>query len=242
MPRRDENFSSSQRLPTRNYILNSLSEEEYARLQPDLEAVALLLGQILYRAEEPVEYVYFPSNSMVSVVATTSAGQCAEVGVIGWEGMTGMDVLMGSGSTLNDHVVQHPNGALRIKTAAIRKEFKRGGALHDSLLSFARLMMIQIGQTALCNRLHTAEERLARWLLLCRDRAGTDELRLTQEFLAIMVGANRVTVTRTAIALQGYGYIDYVRGRVIILDRERLEKFSCDCYRTVKREYNRLLT
>lgn len=238
---RDENLSSPSALLTKNFILNALSEEEYERLLPDLEPVQLPLGQRIYRAAEPVEYVYFPNTSMVSVVATTTEGQCAEVGVIGWEGMTGMDVLMGSDSTLNDHLVQHPNGALRVKTAAIRKEFKRGGILHDTLLSFTRLMMIQIAQTALCNRLHMVEERLARWLLLCRDRSGTNKLQLTQEFLAIMLGVNRATVTVSAIALQSAGYIKYRRGHINIIDGEGLEDFSCNCYHTVKREYDRFL-
>jgi CRP-like cAMP-binding protein len=235
----DENLSSPPHLSTKNFILNALSKEEYERLLPDLEPVELQLGQFLYRAEELIEYVYFPNDSMISVIATTTEGQTAEVGVIGWEGMTGMDVLMGSDSTLNDHLVQHPNGALRVKTAIIREEFKRGGRLHDSLLRFTRLMMIQIGQTALCNRLHTVEERLARWLLLCRDRAGTNELLLTQEFLAIMLGANRATVTMSAIALQSAGYIKYRRGHINITNREGLLDFSCDCYQTVKREYDR---
>lgn len=230
--------SSSQ--SNENLILNALPEEEYERLLPDLEPVELFLGQILYRPEEPIEYVYFPVSSMVSVIASTADGQSAEVGVIGREGMTGIDVLMGGDSTLNTHIVQHPNGAFRTKTAVIKREFKCGGALHDELLKFTRLLMIQIAQTALCNRLHTVEERLARWLLLCADRSGTDELQLTQEFLAIMLGTNRVTVTMSAIALQNTGYIKYTRGRITITNHEELENFACDCYRTVKREYDRL--
>lgn len=238
MPK-DSSPSTQSHLSTRNLILNALPEEEYERLLPDLEPVELALGQILYRPEEPIEYVYFPNNSMISVVALTSQGQCAEVGVVGYEGMVGMDVLMGSDSTLNENLVQHANGAFRMNVNAIKTEFKRGGELHDSLLRFTRLLMIQIGQTALCNRLHTVEERLARWLLLCRDRAGTEKLQLTQEFLAIMLGANRATVTMSAIALQSAGYIKYSRGHITIIDREGLEDFSCDCYKTVKREYDR---
>ena len=237
----NKNYPTSLRIPTKNFILNSLTEEEYQRLHPNLEPVQLALGDIIYRPDEPIKYVYFLDNSMISVVATTTDGQSAEVGVIGWEGMSGMDVLLGSDSTLNENIVQHSNSALRINTQAIREEFNRAGTLHNSLLSFTRLMMIQIGQTALCNRLHTIEERLARWLLLCRDRAETDKLQLTQEFLALMLGANRASVTLAAIALQSAGYIKYKRGHITITDGEGLEEFSCDCYKTVKREYDRFL-
>jgi CRP-like cAMP-binding protein len=235
----DSNLSTEPRLSTKNHILNALPKEEYERLLPDLEPVELFLGQFLYRAEDPIMHVYFLSHAMVSVVATTTAGQSAEIGVIGREGMIGMEVLMGSDSTLNDHLVQDTNNALRIRTDCIREEFKRGGVLHDSLLHFTRLMITQIGQTALCNRLHTVEERLSRWLLLCRDRAETNELQLTQEFLAIMLGTNRATVTMSAIALQSAGYIKYSRGRITIIDGKGLEDFTCECYKIVKTEYDR---
>jgi len=235
----DSNLSTESPLSTKNLILNALPEEEYERLLPNLKPVKLLLGQYLYRAEDTIRHVYFPSDAMVSIVATTTAGQSVEIGVIGREGMVGLEVLMGSDSTLNDHLVQDSNNALRISTAAIREEFKRGGVLHDSLLHFTRLLITQIGQTALCNRLHTIEERLSRWLLLCRDRAGTNELQLTQEFLASMLGTNRASVTMSAIALQSAGYIKYSRGRIAIIDGEGLEDFTCECYQMVKNEYDR---
>ncbi|MGI8493727.1 MAG: Crp/Fnr family transcriptional regulator [Pyrinomonadaceae bacterium] len=224
---------------TRNLILNSLPDENFARLLPDLEQVHLTLGQVIFRAEEPIEYVYFPNNSMISVIANTVNGQSAEVGVIGYEGIIGIDVLMGSNMTLNDNIIQLANSALRIKTAAVQKEFKRADAFHDSVLRFIRLMMIQISQTALCNRLHSVEERLARWLLMCHDRSPTDNLNLTQEFLAVMLGSNRATVTLSALTLQNIGYIKYSRGRITITDRPGLESFACDCYQTVKTEYDR---
>lgn len=233
------NLSAKQHLATRNLILNALPKAEYEHLLPHLEEVQLDLGQIIYRAEEPIEYVYFPNNSMISVIANTVSGQTAEVGVIGFEGIIGIDVFMGSNMTLNENIIQLADGALRIKTEIIQQEFKRAGVLHDQVLNFMRLLMIQISQTALCNRLHSAEERLARWLLLCHDRSASDDLHLTQEFLSIMLGANRATVTLSAITLQHIGYIKYVRGRIKIKDREGLEDFVCDCYHTVKREYNR---
>ena len=237
MPK-DLSLSRLTRPKTENLILDALPDAEYQRLLPDLEPVKPALGEVIYRPEEPIEYVYFPQNAMISVIASTAQGQSAEVGVIGFEGMTGMEVLMGSDSTLNENIVQHSANALRIKTAAIRKEFKRCGNLNDSLLSFTRLLMIQIGQTALCNRLHTLDERLARWLLVCRDRAKTDELQLTQEFLSIMLGTNRANVTMSAIALQSTGYIKYRRGQITITDGAGLQNFACDCYRTVKRQYD----
>ncbi len=226
-------------ISTQNVILSSLPKEDYERMLPDLEQVRLELGQIIYRAEEPIEYVYFPHHAMVSVIVNTSDGQCAEVGVIGREGMTGMEVLLGGSSTLNENLIQHSDGALRMKVAAVRQEFNRGGALHDLLLNFTRLLMIQISQTALCNRLHTIEERLSRWLLLCQDRAETNKLQLTQEFLAMMLGTNRATVTISAISLQSAGYINYSRGKITITDREGLKNFTCVCYQTVRKEYDR---
>ena len=238
MPK-DTSLSTESRLSTKNYILNSLPEKDFERLLPDLESVKLAHGEVLYRSEQSIEYVYFPNDSMISVVATTPEGQCAEVGVVGREGMVGVDVLMGADSSLNETNVQLPDGAMRMKASVIRERFKEGGALQDSVLKFIRLLMLQISQTALCNRLHTVEERLARWLLLFHDRATSDELKLTQEFLGIMLGTNRATVTVAAIALQGGGYIKYVRGLITVLDREGLEHFSCDCYRTVKDEYDR---
>lgn len=233
------NLSAQLRPSTNNFILRTLPADEFERLAPDLEPVELALGQTIYRAETAIDYVYFPNRSMVSVVANTAFGQCAEIGVIGSEGMTGIEVLLGDDTTLNDHIVQYQDGAHRIKTAAIRREFKRGGALHDLLLRFTRLLMVQIGQTALCNRLHSVEERLARWLLLCSDRADSDKLQLTQEFLSMMLGTNRATVTTSAIALQNTGYIKYRRGNITITDREGLEDYSCDCYGIVKRQYDR---
>ncbi len=227
---------------TSNYILNILPKEDLARLLPDLEEIDLPLGHIIYRAEAPIKYLYFPNKSMVSVIATTMDGQCAEVGVIGREGVVGLEALMGADTTINEHIVQHADGAMRIKTSAVKTEFKRGGALHDVLLGFAWLMMMQISQTALCNRLHLVEQRLARWLLICADRAGTNKLQLTQEFLAIMLGVNRPTVTIAAVMLQSADYIKYSRGQIKITDREGLEHFTCDCYRTVKKQYNKFNT
>ncbi|MBA4121511.1 MAG: Crp/Fnr family transcriptional regulator [Acidobacteria bacterium] len=235
----NSNPSTQSRLSTKNYILNALPEEDFNRLLPDLTPVKLPHGQILYRPDEPIEYVYFPNNSVISVVAITADGQSVESGVIGREGMAGVNVLMGVDSMPNENIIQLADGALRMSTAAVRREFKRGGALHDLLLRFMHALMIQIGQTTLCNRLHSTDQRLSRWLLICHDRSETDEMKLTQEFLAIMLGADRARVTMSAIALQSTGYIKYSRGNIVVTDREGLEDFTCACYQSVKQEYDR---
>ena len=227
------------RPPTLNKILNALPDEDLKRLLPDLEKVELTLGQVVYRPEEPITHIYFLENAIISIIAVTAEGQSAEVGVVGFEGIVGIDVLLGADSTLNENLVQHANGAYRIKAEVLKKEFDKCGAVHTEILRFARLLMIQISQTALCNRLHTVEERLSRWLLLCRDRTGTDKLQLTQEFLSIMLGTNRATVTISAIALQSAGYIKYSRGQITIINREGLKDFTCECYGIVKKEYDR---
>lgn len=224
---------------TDNFILKNLPEADFAHLLPDLEKIHLTLGQVLYEAEDRIDYLYFPDHSMISAIATTAKGESAEVGVIGREGIGGIDLLLGSETATNRHIIQLPDGAHRIKPAAALKEFKRFGAFHDLALGFIRLMMVQISQTALCNRLHSVEERLAKWLLLCHDRARGNKLPLTQEFLSIMLGANRPTVTVSAIVLQGAGFIKYARGMITVLDREGLEDFSCACYRNIKKEYDR---
>ncbi len=224
---------------TNNEILNALPDDVIKRLQPDLEKSALALGQVLYRAEDKTDYVYFPDNSMVSVLANTVEGQCAEVGVVGREGVVGLNVFLGVDSTPNELLVQISDGSTRIGVKAARREFARGGELQNLILRFTHDFMTQISQTALCNRLHTIEERLSRWLLLCRDRSASNDLPLTQEFLSIMLGANRPSITIAAINLQSAGLIKYSRGHIKIINREELEEFSCDCYRKVKEEYGR---
>ena len=225
---------------TKNQILNALPDEDYQRLHNHLEPVELKLGQVLYRPEETITDVYFLNNAMSSVIATTPDGQSAEVGVVGREGIVGIDVLMQVDSSPNEQIIQLPGGALRIRTEIIREEFKRGSAFQDLSLRYIHALLSQISQTALCNRLHSVEQRLSRWLLMCHDRATGDELTLTQEFLAIMLGVNRPTVTTSALILQGGRLIKYSRGKITVLDREGLEDFTCDCYKVVKPEYDHL--
>jgi CRP-like cAMP-binding protein len=223
------------RFKTRNYILNSLPDEDYKRLHPYLERCDLERSHSVYQPNRPIKYVYFPDGAMISVVTNTSDGQSIEAGVIGWEGMAGVEVLLGVDATTNESMVQIADGAFRIKTEEIRKEFAKGGVLNRLTLRYVHALMLQISQTALCNRLHSLEQRLSRWLLMCRDRTETDEIRLTQEFLAIMLGVNRPSVTIAAATLQAAGYIEYSRGRITILDGKKLEKFTCECYQAVKK-------
>lgn len=227
-------------LKTRNLILNSLPKKDLEHLHDYLKPVELALGQVLYRPNEPIKYVYFPENSMASVVATTASGQCAEVGVVGREGIVGVNVLLGVDSIANECFIQNADGALRMETKIARQVFREGGAFQDASLRFINSLMMQISQTALCNRLHSIEERLCRWLLMCHDRVEKNKLTLTQEFLSIMLGVNRPSVTTTAVILQGAGLIKYARGLIIIIDRQGIEDLACDCYQTVKDENDRL--
>lgn len=227
-------------LTTKNSILNALPTEDLERLLPEPESFEMPDGKILYYPDEAINYVYFPDTAMISVVTITEQGQSVEAGVVGWEGIAGFNVLMGVDSMPNENIVQLPGSGWRLPAAAVKREFKRCGALHDLCLRFMHAMMIQLAQIAVCNRLHSNEERLSRWLLMSRDRSETNELKLTQEFLAIMLGANRSSVTMSAIALQSAGYIKYTRGLITVLDREGLEDFSCDCYKAIRREYAEL--
>jgi CRP-like cAMP-binding protein len=231
---------SETRLSTKNYILDALPAEEYERLRPHLERVELSLGEVIYHPDERIKYVYFPEDAMSSVIATTPDGASAEVGVIGSEGIVGIAVLMGLDSTPNECIIQLQGFALRIKAEEIRKEFKQNGVFHDIVLKYIHALIMQISQTALCNRIHVIEQRLSRWLLMCHDRSSSNTLTLTQDFLAVMLGTNRPSVTNTAILLQGGGFIKYARGKITIIDREGLEDFACDCYKVVKPEYDRL--
>jgi CRP-like cAMP-binding protein len=227
-------------LTTKNFILNALPKKDFERLHAHLEPVELALGEIIYRPDKPIKYIYFPENSMASIVATTSSGQCVEVGVVGREGIVGVNVLLGVDSIANECFMQRGDGALRMKTETARQVFKEGGAFQDLSLRFINFLMLQISQTALCNRLHSVEEKLCRWLLMYHDRAENNKLTLTQEFLSIMLGVNRPSVTTVAVTLQGAGLIKYSRGLITIIERQGIEDLACDCYQAVKDEYDRL--
>jgi CRP-like cAMP-binding protein len=212
---------------------------DFTRLSAHLEPVELPSGRFLYQSLEPITHIYFPNYSVASIVANTSGGRSAEVGIIGCEGAVGLDVLMSVNSSPNECMIQIPGDGLRLPTAIVREEFNLCGTVHVALLRFIHKLMIQISQTTLCNRLHPIEERLSRWLLMSHDRVGGDEISLTQEFLATMLGVNRPSVSISARILQTKGCIKYSRGHITVINRHGLEELACECYRIVKNEYNR---
>jgi CRP-like cAMP-binding protein len=228
-------------VPIQNKILAALPAKEYARLLPHLTTVSLPLGEILYKTEDRIEYVYFPNSGVVSFVAHMKEGASIEVGLAGSEGMVGLPILFGDDVSQNEAIVQIADGAMRMKASALTEELTRDGELKPLLMRFALALMKQVSQTAACNRNHHIAERLARWLLTCHDRVHGDELKLTQEFIAEMLGTRRSGVSEAAMMLQGAGLIRYSRGHITILDREGLEEFACECYATVKTEFDRLL-
>jgi CRP-like cAMP-binding protein len=227
--------------PAANRILNQLPPEEYERLSPHLEPVTLSIGDVLHYPQEPVSHVYFPNRGTVSVVATFADGGGVEVGLVGNEGVFGINVVLGSVATPHEAIVQLPGDGVRVSSDALRREFKRGGQLQDLLLRYTQAFIVQIAQTAACNKAHPLNGRLARWLLMTCDRAPGSELELTHEFMAFMLGTRRAGVTEAAGRLQDAGLIRYRRGRVTILDRRGLEAESCECYPIVKREFDHLL-
>ena len=227
--------------PTVNRILSQLPPEEYERLSPHLEPVTLSRGDVLHYPQDPVSHVYFPNCGTVSVVATFADGGGVEVGLVGNEGVFGINVVLGSVTTPHEAIVQLPGDGVRASSDVLRREFKRGGQVHDLLLRYTQAFIVQIAQTAACNKVHPLEGRLARWLLMTCDRATGRELELTHEFMAVMLGTRRAGVSEAAGRLQDTGLIRYRRGRVTVLDRQGLEAASCECYPVVKKEFERLL-
>jgi CRP-like cAMP-binding protein len=227
--------------PIQNKILAGLPAKEYARLAPHLTAVSLPLGEILYKTEDAIEYVYFPNSGVVSLVAHMQEGASVEVGLVGNEGMVGMPLVLGDDISPNEAIVQIADGAMKMKASVLVAELARAGQLQVLLLRNTLAAIRQISQTAACNRSHHVGERLARWLLTCHDRVIGDELKLTQEFIAEMLGTRRSGVSEAAMLLQAAGFIRYSRGHITVLDREGLEEFACECYATVKVEFDRLL-
>jgi CRP-like cAMP-binding protein len=222
-----------------NQILAALPAEEYDRLVPHLKLTELSLGHVLYETDDPIDYVYFPSTSVVSLVTHMKDGASIEVGIVGKEGMVGITVIMGDPRAPNQAIVQIADGAMRMKARILQEEFKRPGELQRLLLRYTRATLRQACQTAACNRSHHIGRRLARWLLACQDRVGDNELKLTQEFIAEMLGTRRQGVTEAANLLREAKLLRYVRGHITILDRKGLEKFACECYEVIKTEFDR---
>ena len=228
-------MSTSSKSISKNRLLASLPENEYQRLLPHLEPFVLEHGKILYEIGEAIKYCYFPFDAVVSLVTQMEDGKIVEVGLVGNEGMTGLPFILGQKKSAERAIVQIPNGGVRAKADIVLKEFMRGDGLHAILLRYLNSLLRQVAQTAACNASHTIEERLSRWLLMCHDRVASDQINLTQEFIAEMLGTRRATVNVGAVNLQSAGLITYNRGRIQILDRPGLEGFSCECYEAVRR-------
>ncbi len=224
-----------------NHLLASLPPESYERLRPHLEPISFTLGEVIYESGGHMQYVYFPTTSHISLLYTMIDGSTAEMGLVGQEGVVGIALFMGGETTPNRAVVQGGGAAFRMKSKAMLDEFKRGGEFQHLMLRYTQALITQISQTAVCNRLHTVEQRLCRWLLMTHDLAQTDELEMTHEFISNMLGVRREGVTVAAQRLQEMGMISYVRGHIHILDRGQLLSHVCECYQVVKDEHKRLL-
>ena len=227
--------------PRENRLLAALPDEEFERLVPTFQQTSFSLGDVLYEFGGRLDYVYFPTSSIVSLLYTMENGATAEMGLTGNDGVVGIALFMGGETMPNRAVVQSAGDAVRMKAKVLQEEFKVGGQFQRLLLRYTQALITQISQTAVCNRLHSVEQQLCRWLLLSHDRVNTDELIMTQELIADMLGVRREGVTVAAGHLQDIGAISYVRGRIQILDRQKLENSACECYRVVKDEFDRLL-
>ncbi|MGB3692460.1 MAG: Crp/Fnr family transcriptional regulator [Spirulinaceae cyanobacterium] len=224
-----------------NQILAALPEVEYQRLVPHLEFVLLPLGKVILEPNEPVKEVYFPQRAMISLVSIMMDGSTTEIGLIGNEGMIGLSAILGGTGTTSRSIVQIAGTAMKLPAHIVQQEFSRGEKLQKLLLLYTQALLTQVSQSAACNRQHTIEERLARWLLSVYDCVLQDELPLTQEFIANMLGIRRSGVTVAAGTLQQAGMISYRRGKIKIINHEDLEATACECYRLVQSEFIRLL-
>jgi CRP-like cAMP-binding protein len=233
--------SIQQQSSVRNRLLAALSPEDWARLEPQLEAVELPFDQTIHAMGGPVDAVFFVETGMVSLIVTLEGGEQVEAGIAGPEGLIGLPLVYGNSHAITDSRVQMEGTALRIGAAALRAEMDRSAAFRGLLLRYALAFHAQVTLTAACNARHAIEHRLARWLLTAHDRAGADEFTITHEFLSLMLGVRRPGVTIAAGMLQKAGLIHYVRGRMEITDRLGLEAASCECYHTVRHEFARLL-
>ena len=224
-----------------NRLLAALPKEEYQQLLPKLEPVPLVFGEVIYEPGDLIRNVYFPTSGIISLLATVEDRATLEVGIVGREGMVGLPAFMGVKTSTNRAVVQGVGAAMRMKANAFRNECENGGSFPRILLRYAHSRMTQIAQGAACNRFHPIDARLARWLLMTRDRMGTDEFLLTQEFLSNMLGVRREGVNKAAGALQEQDLISYSRGNLLILDRVGLKAIACHCYGIIKKEYDTFL-
>ena len=224
-----------------NFLLAALPEADLERLRPSLMLVSLPLGEALYESGSQLRHVYFPTTSIVSLLYVMADGASAEIAVVGNEGLIGVSLFMGGETTPSRAVVQSAGDAYQLSGKALKDEFTRGGAMQHLLLRYTQALITQMAQTAVCNRHHSLDQQLCRWLLLSLDRLVGNELVMTQELIANMLGVRREGVTEAAGNLQSAGLIKYSRGHITVLDRTGLEARTCECYRVVKKEFDRLL-
>ncbi|MBW8073053.1 MAG: helix-turn-helix domain-containing protein [Ferrovum sp.] len=227
--------------PRQNHLLSALPEEDYAYFSPFLERVQMALGDVLYESGVQMRHVYFPTDSIVSLLYVMEDGSSAEIAVVGHEGIVGVSLFMGGETTPSRAVVQSAGYAYRLKGQFLKNEFFRAGPMQRLLLRYTQALLTQMAQTAVCNRHHSLDQQFCRWLLLSLDRLPSNELIMTQELIAAMLGVRREGVTEAAGNVQRAGLIKYSRGCITILDREGLEKRVCECYAVVKKEFDRLL-
>jgi CRP-like cAMP-binding protein len=227
--------------PRENHLLAALPDPEWRRWQPQFEWVEMPLGQVLCESGSTLSHVYFPTTAIVSLLYVLENGASAEIAVVGNEGLVGISLFMGGESTPSRAVVQSAGEGFRLPAQAIKDEFDRSGPVMHLLLRYTQALITQMAQTAACNRHHTLDQQLCRWLLLSLDRLQGDELVMTHEQIANMLGVRRGGVSEAALELQRLGLIHYVRGHITVLDRGKLEKRACECYAVVKKEYDRLL-
>ena len=229
-------------VPQQNRLLGALSAEERDRLYPHLRLVPLPLGKVLYESGDVMRHVYFPTNSIVSLLYVLADGASAELSVVGNEGLIGIALFMGGETTPSRAIVQSAGHAYRLIGQQLKDEFHRNGELQLLLLRYTQALITQMAQTAVCNRHHSVDQQLCRWLLLSLDRLSSNQLTMTQELIAHMLGVRREGVTEAAGKLHKLGVLEYRRGKITVLDRSRLEQLCCECYAVVKKETDRLLT
>jgi CRP-like cAMP-binding protein len=226
--------------PPQNQLLAALHPAERERIYPHLQLVQMPLGKVVYEPSDVLLHVYFPTDSIVSLLYVMQDGGSAEISLVGNDGLIGVALFMGGESTASRAVVQSAGSAYRLTAKRLKTEFKKHGQLHQLLLRYTQALITQMAQTAVCNRLHSVDQQLCRWLLLSLDRLPTNQLSMTQEAMANMLGVRREGITIAAAKLQKMGLIRYSRGKVVVLDRPRLEQLCCECYAVVKTETDRL--
>ena len=232
----------AQHTPKQNLLLASLPAEIFERLAPQLELISMPLGEVLYESGGQLQHVYFPTTAILSLHYVMEDGASAEIAGVGNEGVLGISLFMGGNTTPSRATVQTAGSGYRLKSQLMLEEFNRVGAMHKLLLRYTQALITQISQTAVCNRHHSVEQQLCRWLLLTLDRLPSNELTMTQELIASMLGVRREGITETAGNLQRAGLISYRRGHITVINRAGLETHTCECYSVVKKEFHRLLS